>query len=153
MPLERSAMRELHLCRSPFRCGAARPSSGRPSAFIFVFVVIRSGMVDNNTAGSDHNAGDNVDSPCLRARLSLCVCVCARPVRGTYFSIVVAGQAGRMLRDEFTHPARRAERRSPLLSDRGERQGIRFILRHPDRQRYAPKFPVSLAARLSLSLY
>lgn len=48
-----------------------------------------------------------------------------------------AGQAGRMLRDALTDPARRDERRPPLLSDRGERQGLRRVLRHPHRQRYA----------------
>lgn len=48
-----------------------------------------------------------------------------------------AGEAGRMLRDAFTDPARRNERRPSLLSHRGERQGLGFFLRHFDRQRYA----------------
>lgn len=55
----------------------------------------------------------------------------------TIYVFYIIGEARRMLRDALTDPARRNERRSPLLSDRGERQGLRYILRHSDCQRYA----------------
>ena len=56
------------------------------------------------------------------------------------------GEARRMLRDTSTNSAGRDERRPSLLSHRGEWQGIGFILRHSDCQRYEPLDAVVNAA-------
>ena len=65
---------------------------------------------------------------------------------------IIAGEAGRMLRDAPTYPARRNERRPPLLSDRGERQGLGFILRHSDCQRYAAQRCTRLSSSFETSI-
>ena len=114
-----------------------RPSSGCPSAHS------SSSLSSSDPEWSIITRPDSITMTTTMSILRVCDCQLYSRVELILINCC-AGQARRMLRDEFTHPARRAERRPPLLSDRGERQGIRFILRHPHRQRYAPLCSLSL---------